>query len=304
LTTTERLIPPIPDAASGRVVVPAPGDGPGYWAGGPSAIATDDAIYLAYRLRRPVGEGRGYANVIARSTDGERFEPVLELHKQQFDCESLERPALAVTPDGRFRLYVSCATPGTLHWSVDAIEADDPAGFDPARRITMLAGDEATAYKDPVIIQQDGRWHMWACVHRIAVPAEADRMHTVYATSRDGLRWGPQQVALMGRDGTWDQRGARVAAVLMEPDNVVAYYDGRATAEQNWEEQTGLAFGHEPGALHAADEGPVAVSPEHGGGLRYASVLPTDDGGYRLYYEATCADGSHDLRTEYVPPVR
>jgi hypothetical protein len=66
----------------------------------------------------------------------------------------------------------------------------------------------------------------------------------VYATIRDGLRWGPQKVALMGRYGTRYQRGARVASVLMEPDDVVAYYDGRATAEQNWEEQTGLAFGH------------------------------------------------------------
>jgi hypothetical protein len=304
LTTTERLTPPIPRAASGRLVVPAPGEGPGYWAGGPSAVATDDAIYLAYRLRRPVGEGRGYANVIARSTDGETFETVLEISKHDFDSESLERPALAIAPDGRFHLYMSCATPGTLHWWVDALVADDPSGFDASKRISMLPGDEATAYKDPVVLYQDGRWHMWVCVHRIEEPADADRMYTAYATSDDGIHWGPLQTALVGRDGTWDQRGARVASVLMEPDHVVAYYDGRATAEQNWEEQTGLAFGHEPATLHAADDGPAAVSPDHGGGLRYASILRLDDGGFRLYYEATCRDGSHDLRTEYVPPVR
>ncbi len=33
----------------------------------------DGTFWLAYRLRRPVGVGRGYANVVARSDDGERL---------------------------------------------------------------------------------------------------------------------------------------------------------------------------------------------------------------------------------------
>jgi hypothetical protein len=104
LTTTERLTPPIPRADNGITVIDAPGSGPGYWAGGPSAVSTDDGIYLAYRLRRPVGEGRGFAIVVARSTDGERFETVLQLDKDAFGAESLERPALAITPEGTWRL--------------------------------------------------------------------------------------------------------------------------------------------------------------------------------------------------------
>src|SRR5205814_290417 len=43
---------PRPGARSGSIVADAPGDGPGYWAGGPSAVWVDGTIWLAYRLRR------------------------------------------------------------------------------------------------------------------------------------------------------------------------------------------------------------------------------------------------------------
>src|ERR1700692_3900000 len=53
--------------APGRsvVAIEPPHRGAGYWAGAPSAALGDDGIYLAYRMRRPVGHGRGYALAIA-----------------------------------------------------------------------------------------------------------------------------------------------------------------------------------------------------------------------------------------------
>ncbi len=70
---------PVPDPV-GAVVVQEPlGRGPGHWAGGPSAaLGPDGAVYLGYRFRRPFGEGRGFANVVARSTDGEHFETLAD----------------------------------------------------------------------------------------------------------------------------------------------------------------------------------------------------------------------------------
>ena len=116
-------------------IVP-PGSGPGYWAGGPSAVVADNGVYLAYRLRRPLGAGRGYAVAIAFARDGVNFgAPVAVITKEEMGTESLERPELVRLPDGRWRLYLSCATTGTKHWRVEVTEADSPAEFDvtPAR---------------------------------------------------------------------------------------------------------------------------------------------------------------------------
>jgi hypothetical protein len=290
-----------PQLRDAVTVVDAPGSGPGYWAGAPSAVHADGTWYLAYRLRRPVGRGRGYANVVASSRDGERFETLCVLDRDSFGAESLERPALVRRPDGGWRLYVSAATPGSLHWRVDAVDADHPSDFDPAPRTTVFAGDPDTAVKDPVVKVIDGTWHAWPCVHPIADPSEGDRMYSAYCTSVDGLSWEWHGRALEGRPGAWDARGARVADVLFHDDRVVAYYDGRATAAENWEERTGIAMGTSPNALRSVADDPVLVAATNGGGVRYVSAVPLDDGGSRFYYEVTRADGAHDLRTEYSP---
>ena len=91
---------PIPSPGAASVVVPAPGDGPGHWAGGPSAVLDGDGTFwLAYRLRRPIGAGRGYANVVARSEDGEHFETVAVLDREVFAL----RLARAAGPGGPAR---------------------------------------------------------------------------------------------------------------------------------------------------------------------------------------------------------
>jgi hypothetical protein len=285
-----------PDPAKAAIVLPAPESGLGAWVGSPSAVLVDGDIYLAYRLR--TAGRRGYAVQVARSSDGVTFEPLVLIGKEQMDAESLERPALVLTPDGTWRLYQSCATTGTKHWRVELIEAPDPASFDPARRRVLLPGDSENAVKDPVIVQHDGTWHLWASVHPLAEPDHTDRMDTQYASSADGIDWTWHGPALRPRPGEWDARGARVAAVRFGRDGVTAYYDGRATAEQNCEERTGVATGASPQALTAVGSEPIAESAAPGLGLRYLTVVDLGDGRERIYYELTNATGAHDLVTE------
>jgi len=71
-----------------------------------------------------------------------------------------------------------------------------------------------------------------------------------------------------------------VTAVL--PDGTT-YYDGRATKEENFRERTGIVGRAEPVAH-----------------VRYLEALALPGGGWRLFYEAPLADGSHELRTELV----
>lgn len=288
----------LPRPEQSQVALFPPPGGNGCWAGAPSAAVGDDGFYLAYRMRRPVGHGRGYAVMVAHSPDGVRFNPVLKLTREQFDAESLERPALVRDQAGRWRLYLSCATTGTKHWRVEVVEAGHPSRIDARQRMVVLPGDATVGVKDPVIRYSDGTWEMWVTCHPLADPDEADQMSTGYATSADGLEWTWHGTALAGRPGAWDSRGARVTAVTRSGGTIAAFYDGRASAAENYEERTGIAYGTEPLTLAATGDGPAAQSPHGGGGLRYLDVLPVGDGRHRLYYEFTRSDGAHELRTE------
>ena len=286
---------PTPEAVLTRLsqgpgdVVAAPADiGQGNWVGAPSARLVDGVWWLAHRQRVPEHRGRGRSTILSRSVDGVHFDPVAEVSSEQFGAASLERSALVALPEGGWRLYLSCSTPGSKHWWVEALDAPTVPELPSGRRTVVLPGDESEAWKDPVVWHERGRWQLWACRHPLDDgPDEADRMTSHHAVSEDGLRWTFTGRALLPTAGTWDARGARVTAAY----DGALFYDGRASAAENFHERTGLATGDPPTAV----AGPTPA----GRTLRYLDVVATP-GGVRLFWESSRPDGSHDLRTTHL----
>jgi hypothetical protein len=290
----------LPRLDAQEVVVPAPGIGPGNWSGAASAVLVDDVIYLTYRVRRPIGEGRGVSTVVSRSDDGVHFEQVCEVFRDSFGAESFERPVVLRRPDGGWRLYLSCATPGSKHWWIEAVDADRPEDLPAGRRTVVLPGSTEVAVKDPVITLYDGRWEMWLCEHPLTESGHEDRMSTAYLTSSDGLAWTRQGTVLAPRPGAWDARGARVSAILSH-EPLVVLYDGRRSAADNWHEVTGVARADAAGRLVADQDAPVLRSPYSDGAFRYTVAVRLLDGSTRFYAEVARPDGAHDLVTALSP---
>ncbi|MBA8795121.1 hypothetical protein FHX74_002749 [Friedmanniella endophytica] len=305
-TTDLRELPRLEDAT---VVVPAPGDGPGNWSGAASAVLEDGTYWLAYRSRRPLTEGRGVSTVVARSDDGVHFVTVAEVRREAFGAASFERPVLLRRPDGGWRLYLSCATPDSKHWWIEALDAVTPEQVPAGTRTVVLPGSERVAVKDPVITVRDaGRaaadgepdepWELWLCCHPLDVVGAEDRMTTRRLVSADGLTWHDRGEVLSGTAGRWDARGARVTAVV-ERNPLTVLYDGRPDAASNWHETTGLAR-WDGLRLQPVGEQDVLRSPYGDGAFRYVCLVNEPDGSRRFYFEAARPDGAHDLYTALV----
>src|SRR3954454_7289242 len=101
----------LPSFDDATVVVPAPGSEPGNWSGAASATLVDGVYWLAYRVRRPIREGRGVSVVVARSEDGEHFVTVAEVRRDDFGAESFERPVLVRRAEGGRRVFDPLAPP-------------------------------------------------------------------------------------------------------------------------------------------------------------------------------------------------
>ena len=220
----------LPRWENSQLVLPA-AHGVGNWIGAASAIIHRDHIYLAYRDRHPVEKGRGNRAYVARSPidDGINFDTLCIIDKDDMDAESLERPALDVTPDGDWDMYLSCATFNSKHWRIERLRADRPQDFSAGTRKTIFPGSATFGIKDPVLVRhQDLR--IWATLHPLTEGDEnADQMISVDAYNCEPV--------MVPEPGTWYSRGTRVTAIAGE----YAYFDGRASAAQNFEERTGIA---------------------------------------------------------------
>ena len=159
--------------------------GTGNWIGAASALGHGGYIYLAYRDRHPVDKGRGNRVYVARSPidNGIHFDTLCVIGKEDMDAESLERPAVDVTPEGDWDLYLSCATYHSKHWRIERLRARRPQDFRAGTRTTSFPGSAAFGIKDPVLVR-GGDLRIWATLHPLTEGDEnADQMISVEAYS-------------------------------------------------------------------------------------------------------------------------
>ncbi len=326
---------PLFDPADGVTVVPPPGEGPGYWAGGPTACydAARGRLVLCYRLRRPIGLGRGYRCVVAESSDGLDFAPVWELDSREWGTDSIERSALVKDPDGGWSLYISSVDPADNRWRIDLLRASDPAGINVGRRqAVMTAASTGTeGVKDPVVWLMEGR--TWMLVpYGPGTGADLTALHAtgnIFATGRyphptalarsdDGVRvrWlgdalvpGASRRAGADSEGgsgsrlkavAWDSAVTRASALVYRTPTWHLFYDGRTGEGDIYEDRTGLALSSDCRSWKKVSvDGPVLQSPWGTGSLRYLSVVSLP-GRTLFYYECCRPDGAHELRANLV----
>jgi len=293
-------------------------EGAGWWAGAPGAFRdpADGSIYLTYRYRRPRGvePDRGAETHLARSRDGLAFDDIFVITKDQLDSPSIERCAINRADDGTWLWFISYVDGEDGRWRIDLLEAPSPDAFDPASRKTLFTAPTlgVEGVKDPWIMRVGPVWYMLISYAtsptRQATHEELHGTADIYntgltrscsalATSLDGRFWQWHgDIMHPQREGAWDSYATRLGCVIPHGGGWLGFYDGSASVEGNYEERTGLAISGDLFTWRSlCPNGPALVSPHGAGSLRYVDFVRTPEGGI-FYFEATRADGSHDLR--------
>ncbi len=306
-------VPPAFDPQKGKPVLEPEGKGYGYWVGGHSVVfdPAEDKFYLYYRVRHPLGRGRGGKCRIAESKDGVKFTDIWEATKEQLDAESIEVGSLIQDPlTGKWRLYISYQVPGGT-WRVDLIEADHPKNFDPWHHRTVMQPEEygLAFVKDPRVYIVGGLYVVFVAVSARETWAEGESgwRHplgndaTGMMTSPDGIYFRNFKYVFEpggGAPGEWGRFRARINSIVHLPPVYLGFFDGGNTAYDNYEEWCGLAFSHDLERwTRVSTNGPWIRSPH--GCIRYVDAIIVKDEIW-YYYEWTREDGSHELRVNKV----
>ena len=160
-----------------------------------------------------------------------QFTPIHHIRREDASVPVFERPCLRIDPSsGKYRLY-GCAELET-GWAIVKFEdADDPSKFDPTSWTPVLEAERPSdefvhvvGYKDPVIVWDGGRWHMFAIA--------ADRVERIRRfAGPDGQTWAPVSDDPVMENAGWHNFFTRPASVVPLPVGYLFVYEG---SNVNW----------------------------------------------------------------------
>lgn len=305
---------------NGQILRLPVGNEPGYWAGAPGVFyaAPERASYLTYRIRRPRGvdPDRGGEARIARSTDWQKWEDVWSITKDQLGSASIERCALHRGSDGLWRYFVSYVDPADGRWCVSMLKAREveKLSVEKAQPVFKARALGLEGVKDPWILKGQEVFYMLLSV---ALPTAStnESSHasldifntgqclsaTALALSRDLDSWDWAGVVFAPEASGWDRYCRRINSFIQRNGKFYGFYDGSASAAENYEERTGWAVSSDLRRWESlTPAAPLLTSPHGSGSLRYvdAQVLGDKIG---LFYEFARPDGAHDLRLATLP---
>ena len=183
-----------------RVVLDPPDFDPGSWIGAGKAVfdRRSNQFLLTARPRVAAAGARGYAANVYRSGDGEEYELVGSITKEQLSkssalhIHSIEGTQLLRDPySGKWHFYLSVDAGdafiwGGLHWKTLLLTAHDPEGPWESKGLVLLNDqpyDQLQA-RDATIDIIDGTW---LCLYKAM---DGDRKKRPgLATSADGVSW-------------------------------------------------------------------------------------------------------------------
>jgi len=291
--------------------------GPGFWAGAPSALWDGDTgrYYLYYRYRKPRELGRGVECRIACSEDGLHFTDIWAATKEEIQTSSMEKAGLFKLNES-WLLYLSFVGDDG-RWRIEMLEADCPENFDVKKRCVVLTPDDCQAegVKDPAVYEIAGQLYMivsYAPKPSSYIDPEALhgthdvyntgllKSHTGLATSQDGRHWRWEGDILSPPDEGWDSYCTRLSSIVCFLGLWLGFYDGSASVQENYEEKVGLCVSLDLRHWERLTKtGPLALSPHASGSVRYVEAL-SGPSGVLCYYEYALPDGSHELRAQRI----
>jgi len=182
------------------IVLDPPNFSPGSWIGAGKAVYDDkkNEFLLTARPRKAEGRMRGFAANIYRSEDGEKFELVTSISKEDVSrksnlrIHSIEGTQLLKDPlTGKWHFYLSVDTTpkfvwGGLYWQTLLLTGSSLEGPWESEGLVLQNGPDydTNQARDATIDIVDGRWF---CIYK-AINKSGQRRPAL-ATSTDGIFW-------------------------------------------------------------------------------------------------------------------